>query len=66
MINEVEFLKRCEKIREEIIHCENVVSKLDDNHYNLDDNHYNKEFINGKIVGLRFCYDIMKQNGIYK
>ena len=59
MINEVEFLKRCEKIREEIIYCENVVSKL-------DEKHYNKEFIQGKIKGLEYSYNIMKQVGIYK
>ena len=59
MISEVEFLKRCEQIREEIIHNENVVSKL-------DDNHYNKEFIQGKIDGLKYSYNIMKQVGIYK
>ena len=59
MISEVEFLKRCEQIREEIIHNENVVSKL-------DDNHYNKEFIQGKIDGLKYSYNIIKQAGIYK
>jgi hypothetical protein len=61
-INEVEYLKRCEKIREEIIHNEKIISPK-----NLDVQvQKNREFIHGKIVGLRYCYDLMKQIGIYK
>ena len=57
MINEVEFLKRCEKIREEIKIIKTRMKYIN-NETNTDMFHY--------IKGLEFSYNIMKQIGIYK
>ena len=65
MINEVEYLKRCEKIREEIVKQKRIVENLKNN-LNSSTSRDAEIFIQGKIKGLEFSYNIMKQTGIYK
>ena len=65
MINEVEYLKRCEKIREEIVKQKRIIEELKNN-VNSSSSRDAEFFINGKIKGLEYSYNIMKQVGIYK